>query len=263
MTRAIDINADVGESFAAWTLGDDEALLAHATTANVACGFHAGDPLTMHETVRIAISAGSAIGAHPGLPDLLGFGRRLMDITPDEVAAYVRYQCGALTPFLAAEGRALHHVKFHGALVRVIERDAAAAAAAVAAVKDVMPDPVVYWPSTPLADELVGAAAAAGVHVVKELYPDLSYDDAGFIAIQRKKLPTPPEQVAQQVRLFATAGQVRTTGGRLIDIEADSICLHGDGDAPAAVAAAVVAVLAEEGWTTAPAAPTATSRQGS
>ena len=262
MTPTIDINADVGESFGAWALGDDAGLLAHVTTANVACGFHAGDPLTMRETVRVAKANGSVVGAHPGLPDLLGFGRRLMSITADEIYAYVLYQAGSLQPFLAAEGLSLHHVKFHGALVRAIERDAETAAAAAAAVKALMPNPVVYWPSSPSADEFVAAAGAAGLHMVKELFPDLSYDDAGFIAIQRKKLPTPPEAVAEQVRLFVSTGQVRSAGGKLLDMPADSICLHGDGHAPVAVAEAVTAVLADAGWELAPATATTTSSQG-
>ena len=144
MTTRIDMNCDMGESYGAWTMGNDAAVLQYVSSANIACGFHAGDPDVMLRTVRAAIEAGVAIGAHPGLPDLQGFGRRAMSMTPDEVYALVIYQVGALDAFARSQGGRLHHVKTHGALYNMTARDPALANAVARAVHDLDPALPIY-----------------------------------------------------------------------------------------------------------------------
>ena len=144
MIQSIDINIDCGESFGNWRMGIDDRIIPLITTANVACGFHAGDPLTMRRTVGLAQAAEIAVGSHPGLPDLLGFGRRPIAITPDEAYAYVLYQSGALRAIVEAKGMVLHHVKPHGALYGMLTKDHALATATVRAIVDVCPQPLLY-----------------------------------------------------------------------------------------------------------------------
>jgi UPF0271 protein len=226
--RTIDINSDLGESFGNWRLGDDEALIPEITSANVACGFHASDPLTMLRTVATCRANGVAVGAHPGFPDLLGFGRRVMRISPEDCYAYVVYQAGALAGIAGIHGLALHHVKPHGAFYTVLNDDDELAAAFAEATAALMADPVVYWPARPEA-ALPVAARKAGVRVVMELYVDLDYAADGTVILQRQKVPAPPEKVAARVRRWLEDGQVEAVDGTLLRIEAESICVHGDG----------------------------------
>jgi len=226
--RTIDINSDLGESFGNWRLGDDEALIPEITSANVACGFHASDPVTMLRTVETCKANGVAVGAHPGFPDLLGFGRRVMAISPDDCYAYVLYQGGALAAAAATHGLALHHVKPHGAFYTVLNDRPDLAEAFAAATAALMPDPVVYWPARPEA-ALPVAARAAGVRVVVELYVDLDYAADGTVILQRQKVPAPAEKVAARVRRWLEDGQVEAADGTLLRIDAESICVHGDG----------------------------------
>jgi UPF0271 protein len=224
----IDINCDMGESFGNWTMGDDAGMMPHITTANVACGFHAGDPVTLLRTVRLAEEHGVAVGAHPGLPDLLGFGRRPMKITPEDAAAYVVYQVGALQATLALTGSRLRHVKPHGAFYSLLRVEEDLAEAVADAIARLSPDPVLYWPA-PTDSALPMAAKALGVRVVGEIYPDLEYADDGTLILQRAKHRTDVERAAAQVRRFVETGEVETLHGRRLALDADSICIHGDG----------------------------------
>jgi UPF0271 protein len=226
--RTVDINADLGESFGNWKLGNDEAVIPEITTANVACGFHASDPLTMLATVELCKQNGVSVGAHPGLPDLLGFGRRAIAISPEDAFAYVVYQCGALQGVLALHDLQLHHVKPHGAFYTVLRDQDELAEAAADAIARVMPEPILYWPA-PLDRGLPVACAQRGVRVVGEIYPDLSYAPDARLLLQREKRPTDLEKAAEQVRHWLDTGSVLAEDGSSIPVEAESICVHGDG----------------------------------
>jgi UPF0271 protein len=237
--RSIDINCDCGESFGNWRMGADEDLLPLLTTANVACGFHAGDPQTMMRTVNIAKANGIAVGAHPGLPDLMGFGRRKMDISADEAYAYVIYQAGALRAALNAQGLELHHVKPHGALYAMLNVDDKLAEAVAQAIIDVCPNPVLYWPE-PVADKaLPRAAAARGIEVIGELYVDLDYDREGRLVLQRQKTAVDLDKVRARLEEYLAGGAVTAVTGERVALEARSICIHGDGPNALAILTAV------------------------
>jgi UPF0271 protein len=255
----IDINSDLGESFGNWRMGDDESVIPVITSANVACGFHASDPVTMIRTVRLCKQHGVEVGSHPGLPDLLGFGRRPMRITPDDCYAYVLYQTGALEAVLAAEGMELHHLTPHGAFYSILREDDALAAAFCDAALALMPEPVVYWPEGPeLA--LPRAARERGIRVVMEVYVDMDYGPDGSIQIQRHKQATDLDKVSAHIRRFLTDGVVQTTEGTLIPLEAESICVHGDGPNAVDVIGALRRTIAECGHEVAPLAGAAPAR---
>jgi UPF0271 protein len=257
--RTIDINSDCGESFGNWRMGDDEALIPAITSANVACGFHASDPVTMLRTVETCKANGVAVGAHPGFPDLLGFGRRVMRISADDCYAYVAYQAGALAAIAGIHGLALHHVKPHGAFYTVLNDDEELAAAFAEATAALLPEPVVYWPARPDA-ALPVAARKAGVRVVAELYVDLDYAGDGTVILQRQKVAAPPDKVAARVRRWLEDGQVEAVDGTLLTIEAESICVHGDGPNALEVIQALRRTIQECGHSVAPLAGTASAR---
>jgi UPF0271 protein len=247
----MDINCDMGESFGNWNMGDDQNMMARITTANVACGFHASDPLTMLETVALAKQHQVQVGAHPGLPDLLGFGRRAMNITPEDAHAYVVYQTGALQAALKVHGMRLHHIKPHGAFYSVLRTDEALAAAVadgIAALSDI---PILYWPA-PTDAAMPAAARKKGIRVVGEMYPDLHYAPDGALVLQRSKQLTDTVFAAAQVKRFVESGQVAATDGTLITLDAESLCIHGDGPNATDVGDAVRAALAELGCAIAP-----------
>ncbi|MFQ5425501.1 MAG: LamB/YcsF family protein [Gaiellales bacterium] len=235
MALKTDLNADLGESYGRWTLGSDEALMPHLSSANIACGFHGGDPGVMRATVRLALEHGVGLGAHVGLPDLLGFGRRLLAVSPDELADYVLYQAGALQAFATAEGGALQHVKPHGALYGMCTGDAELAQAVASAVAQLRGDVILL-----LAGEKVETAAhRARVPFVREGYVDLDYSADGALVLEKfKKLRDPDEMAARSVRLI-TEGKVPTIDGPDIDLAVSSICIHGDAPNAAAIASAV------------------------
>jgi UPF0271 protein len=178
----VDLNADMGESYGRWTLGDDRSLMPHLTSANIACGFHGGDPHVMRVTVALAVEDGVGSGAHVGLPDLIGFGRRRMAIAPDELRDYVLYQSGAMKAYAEAAGARLQHVKPHGALYTMIVDEAELGAAVCEAVAALGPDVALLMPP-----EVGAAAAAAGVPFVPEGYVDLDYDSSGKLVLERVK----------------------------------------------------------------------------
>jgi len=243
----IDINCDCGESFGNWSLGRDAEIVPQVTTANVACGFHAGDPMTMFRTVEIARAAGTKVGAHPGLPDLLGFGRRRMAITADEAYAYVVYQAGALRGLLEANGMALNHVKPHGALYLILNDEADLAEAVARAILTICPVPRLYWPAPVEGLALPEAAKQVGVDVVPEVYFDLEYDEQGHLILQRQKAPVDTRVARDRVREFIRTGCVTTLHGTKLRLEARSICIHGDGPNALELLAAVREVIVEEG----------------
>ena len=231
----IDLNSDMGEGFGAWPGGDDLGLLESVTSTNVACGFHAGDPRTMAKLVRAAKEKGVAIGAHPGFPDLQGFGRREMALTPDEVYDLVVYQVGALMGVARAAGASLAHVKAHGALYNMAARDAKLAQAIANAVRDVDRELVLFGLS---GSELVTAGRDAGLTVACEVFADRSYQDDGSLTPRRMAgaMITDHQASIAQVLRMVSEGRVRSLSGKDVPIEADTVCLHGD-EAGAAEAA--------------------------
>jgi 5-oxoprolinase (ATP-hydrolysing) subunit A len=219
----VDLNADAGESLGRWRLGHDAALMEHVTSVNVACGFHASDPVTMRDSVRTAARTGTAIGAHPGLPDLVGFGRRRMALRPDEAAQIVLYQVGALQATARAEGVEVAHVKPHGALYGMALTDDEITAAITDAVMRLDPDLRIFWLAGPTAD----LARSLGAPVVREGFADLEYDDDGRIIVEPDPQAKDPEAVAQQA-VDLLEGHVTSNSGRHLEVEVDTICLHGD-----------------------------------
>jgi UPF0271 protein len=248
----LDVNCDMGESFGKWVMGADEAMMPLITTANLACGFHGGDPVTMRRTVRLAAEHGVAIGAHPGFPDLLGFGRRTMALTAEEAAAYITYQAGALRAFLDAEGLPLHHVKPHGAFFATLRDDHRLAEAAADAIAALGEGILVYWPAPAEGVPFCDALAARGVTIVQEIYPDLGYDPDARLKIELTAEPTDVDFAARQVTSFLTDGTVAATDGTRLTFAARSACVHGDGANAPEVARAIGAAVEREGRTLAP-----------
>lgn len=220
-------------------------MIPRITTASVACGWHAGDPATMRDTVALAVEHDVAVGAHPGLPDLLGFGRRAMQISPADLRAAIVYQAGALEAFLRPHGRTLSHVKPHGALYPMLNADDELAEAAVDAFFDVMERPVLYWPAGSEDRSLPRACAARGVRVVGEYYPDSRYGPDGETVVEHSRAPADLDAVEAAVRRFAERGEVETIDGGSLEIQAESICVHGDGPSAVAIVDRVKKVLEE------------------
>ena len=226
MTR-IDLNADLGESFGPWPMGTDEALMSSITSANVACGFHAGDPSVMRRTVALAKANGVAVGAHPGFPDLVGFGRREMSASPDEVADMVLYQVAALAGVAASQGVRLQHVKAHGALYNMAVKNRALAEAIARGTAAFDHSLILFG----LPDsELLRAGETAGLRVAAEVFADRAYEPDGTLASRSKPgsvIHDQHEVVARAVRMVRD-GVVTATNGSTITLRADTICLHGD-----------------------------------
>lgn len=239
MDKTIDLNCDIGESFGAWQMGDDRALLDIVSSANVACGFHAGDPSTIDATVRAAAQRDVVIGAHPSYPDLAGFGRRSMDLAPDDVESAVLYQIGALAAFAKACGSALHHVKPHGALYNDAARSAPLSEAIVRAV--VCFDPTLVLVGLP-DSALLRAGRAAGLATAAEGFCDRAYEPDGSLRSrsQRGAVFTEPHQAARQAVELAQSGRVQT------------LCIHGDTPDAPKLALAVCVALRDAGFSIAP-----------
>lgn len=235
----MDLNADLGESFGRWTLGDDERLVHHITSANVACGFHAGDFRVMEATVALCRHAGVAVGAQPGYPDLLGFGRRPMPYEPDEVEAMVRYQLGALEAFCRAAGVELRHVKPHGALYNQAAADPVLARAIARATARFSRDLVLFGLAS--SEAMAAAAAEAGLRFVPEAFADRRYLPDG--ALQPRSEPgsvlTDPDAAAAQAVAIATGQPIETADGPAISLRAETICCHGDTPGAVEIAAGV------------------------
>jgi UPF0271 protein len=220
----MDLNSDMGESYGRWQLGNDAELMSVITSANIACGWHGGDPAVMRGTVELAVEKRVGIGAHVGLPDLLGFGRRRMQVTPDEIYDYAMYQSGALRAFAEAAGGRLQHVKPHGAFYVMCAADEELASALVRAVK-ALGDGVVLFGMGEIEPRL---AADAGVGYVREGYVDLNYNNSGGLVIERNKGAWDPEDVANRAVRLATKREVGTVEGDTLPLAVETICIHGD-----------------------------------
>ena len=242
MPLSIDINGDAGESYGRWTLGDDASFLPHVSSVNIACGYHGGDPTTMRQTVRIAKAAGIGIGAHPSFPDLMGFGRRVMTVAPNEMADMTLYQVGALVAITQTEGMKVAHVKPHGAFYKACSIDMALSAAIGAAVAAYDPAMVLVLLAGPGAD----AAESAGARVAREAFIDLDYDDGGLI-IERVPRPRDPAVVAERAVRVVKEGKLAKLDGRDMNVAVSTLCLHGDRVNSAEVARVVKATLLANG----------------
>lgn len=242
----LDLNCDMGEGFGAWTMGDDLALLDHVSSANIACGFHAGDPLVMRRTVRQALDAGVSLGAHPSFPDLQGFGRRAMQVPAAELEAMLIYQIGALAGIARAEGGALTHVKPHGALNNMACEDAALAATVARAVKAFDPALILLAPAL---SQLQRAGEAAGLAVGVEVFADRAYTDEGNLVSRAKPgaVLHAAEDCVVHVLRFVEAGGIVCASGKVLKTPFHSICVHGDGPQAVAAAAAIRTALGVAG----------------
>lgn len=243
MPIRMDINADMGESFGRWSLGSDADLMPYLTSANIACGYHGGDPHVMRASVRLAKEHNVAIGAHVSLPDLLGFGRRRLAISEYELKDYVTYQVGALEGFAAAEGARLEHVKPHGAMYVMCTEEDKYAEAVVAAIKELPDDLILLLTGVRVAR----AAQRMGVRFVMEGYIDLDYDAEGKLILERAKKARDPEEVAERAVVLAKSGKVPVAGGGFLDLPAHSVCVHGDAPNAPEIARAVRDRLAGAG----------------
>ncbi len=255
----VDLNCDMGESFGAWSLGADEAVLPWVTSANVACGFHGGDPAVMRRTVRSALARGVAVGAHPGLQDLAGFGRRAMGISPDETYELVLYQVGALAGFAHAAGVRLSHVKPHGALYNMAARNASLADAIATAVRDFDPGLTLFGLA---GSELVAAGERAGLLTAAEVFADRNYEADGSLVPRNRPdaLLADAGAVVPRVVRMVREGRVASVSGADLAVRADTVCVHGDGPRVAEIARALRTGLEAEGITVA--APGARAHAG-
>ena len=242
----IDLNCDLGESFGAYTLGMDEEVIPHISSANVACGFHASDPEVMRRTVALAAAAGVAVGAHPGFPDLLGFGRRNLDVAPAEAGSYVLYQLGALGGFCRAAGIPLAHVKPHGALYNMAGADYALARAICEAIASYDPALVLLALS---GSQMLRAAADVGLRAAREVFADRAYEEDGSLVSRKKPgamIEDEDEAIRRVLRMVAE-GKTTAITGKDIPMAADSVCVHGDGPKALAFARRIRAALEEAG----------------
>jgi UPF0271 protein len=243
----IDLNADAAESYGAWVLGDDTALLSQVTSINVACGFHAGDPSVIRQTIRLAAKAGVRVGAHPGYPDLQGFGRRSMALAPGEIEDLVLYQVAALLGIARAEGVRLAHVKPHGALYNQAASDATRARAVARAVASLEPRLMLVGLA---GSELMEAGAGAGLRVLAEAFADRAYLPDGSLAPRHLTgaVIQDPGLVAERALGIARDGRVRSLDGDSdVAVRADTLCIHGDTPGAADLARAVRAALESAG----------------
>ena len=226
--NSVDLNCDMGEAYGQWPMGNDRELMPLISSANIACGFHAGDPTTMRKTVELALEHGVSVGAHPGYPDLLGFGRRKMEMKSDEVFDLVQYQVGALKGICESSGGKLHHVKPHGALYNQAASDRDLAHAIAAAVRDLDPDLILYGLSGSF---LVSEAHQAGLRTASEAFADRTYQGDGSLTPRSKPHATIEDATvaARQAVTMVSDGIVRANNGTRVNIQADTICIHGDG----------------------------------
>ena len=226
--KRVDLNCDIGESFGNYKCGLDADVIPHISSANVACGFHASDPLVMMKTVALAKQHGVAVGAHPGYPDLVGFGRRNMSVSVDELKAMVQYQIGALRAFCDVQGMTLQHVKPHGAMYNMAAKDRKLADAICEAIREVDPKLILLGLS---GSQMLESARELGLPCASEVFADRASEDDG--SLTPRSLPgsviTDEEQAISRVLQMVREGTVTTRSGKVIPIQADSICLHGDG----------------------------------
>lgn len=247
---SVDLNCDMGESFGAWTMGRDAVLMNHVSSANIACGFHAGDASTIRKTVEMAVAKGVAIGAHPSYPDLQGFGRRNMSLSPQEVFDIVLYQVSALKGMCEASKAKLHHVKPHGALYNQAAADKLLARSIVDAVRKIDDRLIVYGLSGSF---LLSEAEKLGLQAVSEAFADRTYQADGSLTprSQPNALIDSAEEAAKQALQMVSCLTVETAGG-VIPIKADTICIHGDGEHAVEFVKAINATLLKSGISVSP-----------
>lgn len=243
----VDLNADLGESFGAYTIGNDEEILKLISSANIACGFHGGDPLVMHRTIELARENGVGIGAHPGFNDLWGFGRRRIPVSdPGEIEKMLIYQIGALQAMARACGAAVTHYKIHGALSNMAAEDAALAMAAARAVKAVAPELIfVVLPGS----ELERAGAALDLTLAREIFADRAYDDNAMLVPRGSPgaMIEEADLAARRIVGFVRDGAITSQSGKRIEVPIDTICVHGDSPGSLQIAHAVRTALTEAG----------------
>jgi UPF0271 protein len=247
MTTYIDINCDMGESYGRWTLGLDEDVMPHITSANIACGFHGGDPHVMRKTVELAVTHGVAIGAHPSLPDLMGFGRRRMDVSPAELKDYHCYQIGALAAFAQAAGTKLQHVKPHGIQYHMFEEKVELGRATADQVFELDPELILMTMAMTKYD---AEARKTKVRIAAEGFADRPYAEDGQLVsrkLGKDALITDPAKAADQAVRMVMEGKVRAITGKVIDVKVQTICIHGDSPGADKIVAAVRAGLVGAG----------------
>lgn len=251
MPRMIDLNSDLGEGYGAWTMGDDAAMLDIVSSANVACGFHAGDPLTIRATVAQAAARSVAVGAHVSYPDRVGFGRRPMDVTSAELTADVIYQIGALQGIARAAGTRVTYVKPHGALYNTIATDARQADAVIAAIREIDPSLVLMALA---GAPILGRAADAGLATVAEAFGDRAYTPDGQLVSRREPgaVLHDADAVAARMLRLATEGVIEAIDGSVLRLQAGSICVHGDSAGAVDMARRIREELVAGGVTIAP-----------
>jgi len=242
----VDLNSDLGEGFGRYKLGLDEEVMDHITSANVATGWHAGDPIVMRKTVKLAKEKNVAVGAHPGYPDLLGFGRRYMKLTPEEARNYILYQIGALYAFTKAEGIELQHVKPHGALYNALVREEELARAVIEGIADFDRNLIFVTLSGSRPAEI---AEELGVKVAHEVFADRAYNPDGTLIprSQPGSVIHEEEEIAERVISMVKEGRVKAINGEWVELKADTICVHGDNPKAVEIAAYIRKVLEEEG----------------
>ncbi len=245
----IDLNCDMGESFGDYCLGCDNDVISHITSANLACGFHASDPLVMDQTVRLCAEHGVAVGAHPGYPDLRGFGRRNLESTPEEVRTDVLYQVGALAGIAKAQGVPLRHVKPHGALYNTAAAHPATAQAIAQAVAAFDPSLILVTLAGPAGETFRSVAGQMGLAVASEVFADRAYTAEGRLVPRGTQgaVLHDPEVVAARCVRMALEGLVESSDGRLVALKADTICVHGDTPSAVELVKAVSQALAQAG----------------
>ncbi len=242
----VDLNSDLGESFGSYKIGEDDQIIPLITSANVACGYHASDPVVMERTVALAGKAGIGIGAHPGFPDLMGFGRRNLAVSPAEAKAYVTYQLGALYGFCESQGLKIQHVKPHGALYNMAAKDYELAKAICQAIKDFDSSLIVLALS---GGELAHAAMDLGLPTALEVFADRAYEEDGSLVNRRKPgaVITDEAEAVRRVVRMVKEKKVTAITGKDIDIQADSVCVHGDGEKALEFVRGLRKTLTEEG----------------
>jgi UPF0271 protein len=252
MSTYIDINCDMGESYGRWTLGNDEGVMPHITSANIACGFHGGDPHVMRKTVELALKHGVAIGAHPGLPDLMGFGRRRMEVSPQEIKDIHRYQVGALGAFVKAAGTTLQHVKAHGIQYHMFEENLELGRASAEQVLELDPNLILMVMAMTKYD---AEARKTKARVAAEGFADRVYADDGQLVsrkLGKDALVSDPAKAAEQAVRMVMEQKVRTITGKVIPAKVDTICIHGDSPGADKIVAAVREGLVKAGATVKP-----------
>ena len=247
----VDLNADLGESFGAYRIGCDEEVLSQVTSANVACGWHAGDPVVLGRTLAMARERGVAVGAHPGYPDLMGFGRRAMALTPEEEYDYTLYQLGAFAAFARKHGLPVQHLKAHGAMYNAAGKDMRLALAICRAVKDFDPEIILLGLS---GSKLMEAARELGLRAASEIFADRAYEADGSLMDRRKPgaMIEDEELAIRRVVRMVKEGKVESVTGADVAVRADSICVHGDGPRALAFTRRIREGLAAEGVALAP-----------